>query len=127
MTAFDAWAGLALPVCCVLLLIVASLQAPGKRHARVTREGGTMFLSEAIMQDFVSEGEEVVVDVASKDEADEFDGDQVVVKIIKKSTGESMLVQVEDDAGLGSVEFQSPEDEALNRDMPPLPEEGAFE
>lgn len=49
MTAFDAWAGLALPVCCVLLLVVAALQAPGKRHARVTREGGTIFLGEAIM------------------------------------------------------------------------------
>ena len=99
--------------------------------ARPIRRAAQRFLentlSEAIMQDFVSEGEEVVVDVASKDEADEFDGDQVVVKIIKKSTGESMLVQVEDDAGLGSVEFQSPEDEALNRDLPPLPEEGAFE
>lgn len=99
--------------------------------ARPIRRAAQRFLentlSEAIMQDFVSEGEEVVVDVASKDEANEFDGDQVVVKIIKKSTGESMLVQVEDDAGLGSVEFQSPEDEALNRDLPPLPEEGAFE
>ncbi|MBE35496.1 MAG: hypothetical protein CMI16_08070 [Opitutaceae bacterium] len=49
MTAFDAWAGLALPVCCVLLLVVAALQAPGKRHARVMREGGTIFLGEAIM------------------------------------------------------------------------------
>eukprot|EP00561_Arcocellulus_cornucervis_P012084 CAMPEP_0185800320 /NCGR_PEP_ID=MMETSP1322-20130828/821_1 /TAXON_ID=265543 /ORGANISM="Minutocellus polymorphus, Strain RCC2270" /LENGTH=896 /DNA_ID=CAMNT_0028495961 /DNA_START=21 /DNA_END=2711 /DNA_ORIENTATION=- len=99
--------------------------------ARPIRRAAQQFLentlSEAIMQDFVSEGEEVVVDVASKDEADEFEGDQVVVKIIKKSTGKSMLIQVEDDAGLGSVEFQSPEDEALNRDMPPLPEEGAFE
>ena len=49
MTTFDAWAGLALPVCCLLLLIIAAVQAPGQRHARVTREGGTMFLGEAIM------------------------------------------------------------------------------
>ena len=49
MTIFDAWAGLALPVCCVLLLIVGALQTPGKRHARVAREGGTIFLGEAIM------------------------------------------------------------------------------
>eukprot|EP00562_Extubocellulus_spinifer_P024100 CAMPEP_0178668346 /NCGR_PEP_ID=MMETSP0698-20121128/31532_1 /TAXON_ID=265572 /ORGANISM="Extubocellulus spinifer, Strain CCMP396" /LENGTH=1021 /DNA_ID=CAMNT_0020311909 /DNA_START=302 /DNA_END=3368 /DNA_ORIENTATION=+ len=99
--------------------------------ARPIRRAAQRFLentlSEAVMQDFVHEGDQVTVDVATKDEADGFDGDQVVVKVIKSSTGESMLIQVEDDAGLGSVEFQSPEDEALNRDMPPLPEEGAFE
>jgi CDP-diacylglycerol---glycerol-3-phosphate 3-phosphatidyltransferase len=49
MMAFDAWAGLALPLGCLVLLIIAAVQAPGLRHARVSREGGTMFLSEAVM------------------------------------------------------------------------------
>jgi phosphatidylglycerophosphate synthase len=49
MTAFDAWAGLALPVVCGLLLLLAAVQSPGQRHARVTREGGTAFLGEKIM------------------------------------------------------------------------------
>ncbi len=49
MSAFDAWAGLALPVVCALLVMVAALSAPHERHARVTREGGTAFLGENIM------------------------------------------------------------------------------
>ncbi len=49
MTALDAWLGLALPVGGGLLVLVAALQGPGERHARVTREGGTAFLSEKIM------------------------------------------------------------------------------
>ena len=49
MNAWDAWAGLALPVACGLLLLGAALAARGRSHARVTREGGTLFLSEAVM------------------------------------------------------------------------------
>lgn len=49
MTALDAWAGLALPVVCGLLLLLAALQAPEQRHARVTREQGTAFLGEKFM------------------------------------------------------------------------------
>ena len=49
MTALDAWAGLALPVVCGLLLLLAALQRPYQRHARVTREGGTSLLGERIM------------------------------------------------------------------------------
>ncbi len=49
MTVFDAWAGLALPVVCLLLLLSAAIRAPGTRHARVSREGGSAFLGERIM------------------------------------------------------------------------------
>lgn len=49
MMTFDAWAGLALPLACLLLLLIAAAQAPGPRHVRVSREGGTMFLSESFM------------------------------------------------------------------------------
>ena len=66
------------------------------------------------------------MDMANGMDLDEFDGDQAVVKLTKPSTGKTMLIQVEDDAGMGSVEFTSPDD-VINRDLPPLPEEGAFE
>lgn len=49
MNAADAWAGLALPACCLLLLAAAAVRAPAVRHARVSREGGTVFLGEAVM------------------------------------------------------------------------------
>lgn len=49
MTVFDAWAGLALPVVCLLLLLIAAMRAPAQRHARVAREGGTVFLGERLM------------------------------------------------------------------------------
>lgn len=98
--------------------------------ARPIRRAAQRFLentlSEAIMQDFVVEGEAVIVDMANGMDLDEFDGDQAVVKLTKPSTGKTMLIQVEDDAGMGSVEFTSPDD-VINRDLPPLPEEGAFE
>jgi phosphatidylglycerophosphate synthase len=49
MTACDAWAGLTLPLVCLLLLVIAAIQGPHQRHARVTREGGTAFLGEPLM------------------------------------------------------------------------------
>lgn len=49
MRTLDAWAGLALPVSCVVLLVIAAAQAPRHRHARVAREGGTVFLGESFM------------------------------------------------------------------------------
>lgn len=98
--------------------------------ARPIRRAAQRFLentlSEAIMQDFVVEGEAVIVDMANGMDLDEFDGDQAVVKLTKPATGKTMLIQVDDDAGMGSVEFTSPDD-VINRDLPPLPEEGAFE
>jgi CDP-diacylglycerol--glycerol-3-phosphate 3-phosphatidyltransferase len=49
MTSLDAWAGLALPAAGGLLLLLAAGLGPGRRHARVTREGGTAFLGESLM------------------------------------------------------------------------------
>lgn len=45
----DALAGLALPATTLALLAVACL-GPAQSHARVTREGGTIFLGERLMQ-----------------------------------------------------------------------------
>ncbi len=45
----DASAGLALPAAALVLLALAAL-GPAATHARVTREGGTIFLGERVMQ-----------------------------------------------------------------------------
>ena len=49
MSRVDAWAGVALPVVVLALLGAAARGAPPE-HARVTREGGTVFLAERLMQ-----------------------------------------------------------------------------
>lgn len=49
MSNWDAWTGLALPVAAIVLLGLAVRRGPADRHARVTREGGTVFLSERVM------------------------------------------------------------------------------
>jgi len=82
-------------------------------------------VAEGVMREFVQEGDEVTVDVASPAEASGFAGgraDRVVAKITRSANGmqESMLVPVEDDAGIGSI--KDDEDDLLNRAMPPLPE-----
>lgn len=46
---YDAFAGAALPVSLLALMGVALWCRPAVRHARVIREGGTVFLSETIM------------------------------------------------------------------------------
>jgi len=49
MSAADSQAGVALIAGALLLLVAATLKAPGARHARVLREGGTAFLGERLM------------------------------------------------------------------------------
>jgi phosphatidylglycerophosphate synthase len=46
----DTWAGLALPLCAAGLLVFAARPGSQPNFARVTREGGTAFLSERLMQ-----------------------------------------------------------------------------
>lgn len=46
---FDAIAGSSVLGGAVALLVIAALKTPGARHARVSREGGTAFLSEKLM------------------------------------------------------------------------------
>jgi hypothetical protein len=46
----DTWAGLALPLIAAGLLVVAARPGSQPNFARVTREGGTAFLSERLMQ-----------------------------------------------------------------------------
>lgn len=46
----DAYVGLALPASAVALLVAAAWGRPAAKHDRVTREGGTVFLSEQVMQ-----------------------------------------------------------------------------
>ena len=49
MNNLDTWAGVALPLVVAGLLLAAIVRAPGSRHGRVTREGGTVFLPERLM------------------------------------------------------------------------------
>ncbi len=45
----DAWAGALLPIAAAALLLMAVIRSRAARYARVSREGGTAFLSERIM------------------------------------------------------------------------------
>jgi CDP-diacylglycerol--glycerol-3-phosphate 3-phosphatidyltransferase len=44
-----AWAGLALPGAAMALLLIGAVGGRGSRHARVEREGGTVFLGKGVM------------------------------------------------------------------------------
>jgi len=98
--------------------------------ARPMRRAAKRFLedtlSEAIMREFLNEGDDVVVDVASKDEASGFTGDnRKIVKITRVTEGnKSMLIPVDSDGGIGNIESAS--NDALNRPMPPLPDADSF-
>lgn len=50
MSALDAWSGLGLVAATVALLAAAAVGPGSTRHARVTREGGSIFLGERLMQ-----------------------------------------------------------------------------
>merc|ERR1712127_821747 len=94
--------------------------------ARPMRRAAKRFLedtlSEAIMREFLNEGDEVVVDMASETEARGFSGDgRKIVKVTRVTGGnQSMLIPVDSDAGIGSIESSA--SDALNRPMPPLPD-----
>ena len=98
--------------------------------ARPMRRAAKRFLedtlSEAIMREFLNEGDDVVVDIASKDEASGFPGDnRKIVKITRVTEGnKSMLIPVDSDGGIGNIESAS--NDALNRPMPPLPDADSF-
>jgi len=83
-------------------------------------------LSEAIMREFLNEGDEVVVDMASEAEASGFSGDgRKIVKVTRVTNGrDSMLIPVDSEAGIGSIESNAMD--ALNRPMPPLPDVDGF-
>ena len=98
--------------------------------ARPMRRAAKRFLedtlSEAIMREFLQEGDEVIVDVASKSEASGFRGDnRKIVKVTRVTNGnEILLIPVDSDAGIGSIESSS--FDALNRPMPPIPDADGF-
>jgi len=98
--------------------------------ARPMRRAAKRFLedtlSEAIMREFLYEGDEVVVDVASQSEASGFSGDgRKIVKVTRKTGGnKSMLIPVDSDAGIGSIESNA--SDALNRPMPPIQDTDGF-
>jgi len=98
--------------------------------ARPMRRAAKRFLedslSEAIMREFLNEGDEVIVDVASASEASGFSGDgRKIVKVTRVKDGnESMLIPVDSDAGIGSIESSAMD--ALNRPMPPIPDADGF-
>ena len=98
--------------------------------ARPMRRAAKRFLedtlSEAIMRDFLNEGEEVIVDMATEAEANGFSGDdRKIVKVTRVTNGrDSMLIPVDSEAGIGSIESNAMD--ALNRPMPPLPDVDGF-
>eukprot|EP00571_Detonula_confervacea_P015793 CAMPEP_0172298958 /NCGR_PEP_ID=MMETSP1058-20130122/1369_1 /TAXON_ID=83371 /ORGANISM="Detonula confervacea, Strain CCMP 353" /LENGTH=1002 /DNA_ID=CAMNT_0013008253 /DNA_START=69 /DNA_END=3077 /DNA_ORIENTATION=+ len=98
--------------------------------ARPMRRAAKRFLedtlSEAIMREFLDEGDEVVVDMASEIEANGFNGDgRKIVKVTRVRDGnESMLIPVDSDAGIGSIESNSMD--AVNRPMPPIADADGF-
>eukprot|EP00574_Skeletonema_japonicum_P014035 CAMPEP_0201720510 /NCGR_PEP_ID=MMETSP0593-20130828/5421_1 /ASSEMBLY_ACC=CAM_ASM_000672 /TAXON_ID=267983 /ORGANISM="Skeletonema japonicum, Strain CCMP2506" /LENGTH=972 /DNA_ID=CAMNT_0048211149 /DNA_START=54 /DNA_END=2972 /DNA_ORIENTATION=+ len=83
-------------------------------------------LSEAIMREFLNEGDEVIVDMASEAESNGFSGDgRKIVKVTRVTNGrDSMLIPVDSEAGIGSIESNAMD--ALNRPMPPLPDVDGF-
>ena len=98
--------------------------------ARPMRRAAKRFLedtlSEAIMREFLQEGDEVIVDVASKSESSGFKGDnRQIVKITRVRDGnESMLIPVDGDAGIGAIDSNVLD--ALNRPMPPILDADGF-
>ncbi|KAL7463236.1 hypothetical protein ACHAXS_003609 [Conticribra weissflogii] len=98
--------------------------------ARPMRRAAKRFLedtlSEAIMREFLSEGDEVIVDVASRAETSGFSGDdRKIIKVTRVTDGmESMLIPIDTDAGIGAIEANSMD--ALNRPMPPLTDTDGF-
>ncbi|KAL9181327.1 hypothetical protein ACHAXT_010132 [Thalassiosira profunda] len=84
-------------------------------------------LSEAIMREFLHEGDEVIADMVSESEASGFSGDdRKIVKLTRVSKGskESLLIPVDSDAGIGAIDATA--NDALNRPMPPLPDSDGF-
>lgn len=98
--------------------------------ARPMRRAAKRFLedtlSEGIMREFLYEGDNVIVDVASDSEASGFTGEnRKIVKLTRVSGGnESMLIPVDSDAGIGSIESSGMD--ALKRPMPPIPDADGF-
>ena len=98
--------------------------------ARPMRRAAKRFLedtlSEAIMREFLCEGDEVIVDIASKSESSGFKGDnRQIVKITRVRDGnESMLIPVDGDAGIGAIDSNVLD--ALNRPMPPILDADGF-
>ena len=98
--------------------------------ARPMRRAAKRFLedtlSEAIMREFLQEGDEVIVDVASKSESSGFKGDnRQIVKVTRVRDGnESMLIPVDGDAGIGAIDSNVLD--ALNRPMPPILDADGF-
>ena len=79
-------------------------------------------VSEAIMRDFVQEGDEIIVDISDEKEIRgvRLDDDQPVVKIVKFSGGrnDSILVPVEAEGGIGGAVGNDMEWQALYGDLP---------
>jgi len=83
-------------------------------------------LSEAIMREFLNEGDKVIVDMASGNEASGFSGDdRKIVKVTRVTNGnKSMLIPVDGDGGIGSIEASALD--ALSRPMPPIQDTDGF-
>jgi ATP-dependent Clp protease ATP-binding subunit ClpC len=84
-------------------------------------------VSEAIMQDFVQEGDEVIVDMSDEKEIRgiRLDEDQAVVKIVKFSGGrnDSILIPVEAEGGIGGAVGNDMEWQTLYGNLPSVEDE----
>jgi ATP-dependent Clp protease ATP-binding subunit ClpC len=100
--------------------------------ARPMRRAAKRFLedtlSEAIMREFLSEGDDVIVDVNNESMTVGMIAKEVkkVVKVTRVTNGkDSILVPVESDGGIGVIKTNAMD--AINRPMPPIPDEDGFQ
>ena len=101
--------------------------------ARPMRRAAKRFLedtlSEAIMREFLSEGDDVIVDIDNETTTTSMVAGEIkkVVKVTRVTKGgkESMLVPVESDGGIGVIETNAMD--AIRRPMPPIPDDDGFQ
>lgn len=101
--------------------------------ARPMRRAAKRFLedtlSEAIMREFLNEGDEVLVDIDRESVTTSalLDGEKkTLVKITRVTNGnDSILIPVESDGGIGVIEAKALD--PLRRAMPPLPDDDGFQ
>ena len=100
--------------------------------ARPMRRAAKRFLedtlSEAIMREFLNEGDDVVVDIDTETATAGMISGEIkkVVKVTRTTNGrESILIPVEGDSGIGVVESTAMD--AIKRPMPPIPDDDGFQ
>lgn len=101
--------------------------------ARPMRRAAKRFLedtlSEAIMREFLSEGDDVIIDIDKDTTATGMLGGKIIKKAAKvtrvNNGNESILIPVENDGGIGVIESNAMD--AIKRPMPPIPDDDGFQ